>query len=85
MKDDGTPWAFSVGTPPTTRDGTGGLELGGKKYTLEFVSSTARLDDTPRGPRLRGSIEAHARVDPPPAGRTPTPQLLKVSFDLPAE
>lgn len=85
LKDDGTPWTFSAGDAPEKREGVVGLELGGKRYTLEFVSSTARVDMTARGPRIRGSVEAHAKPESASSGAQSNPQLVKVSFDLPAD
>lgn len=85
LKDDGTPWTFSAGDAPEKREGVVGLELGGKRYTLEFVSSTARVDMTARGPRIRGSVEAHAKPETSTPNTPTNPQLVKVSFDLPAD
>lgn len=85
VKADGAPWTMRAGSAPTKRDGVAGLEIGGKKYSLEFVSSTVRVDDTRSGPRLRGAVEAHAKAEPASSGKPVTPQLVRVSFDLPAE
>lgn len=83
-KPDASPAVFEIGAAVGARQNPS-LTIGGKEYLLEFVSSAARVDDTPAGPRVRGVVEAHAvaltAVGKPNAKK----QLVRLSFDADAE
>jgi hypothetical protein len=78
------PVAFEVGAGAPSRS-TQSMTIGGREYLLEFVSTTARVDGTPAGPRVRGVVEAHA-VSLADAGKQGAKkQLVRLTFDADAE
>jgi hypothetical protein len=79
------PAVFEVGESRVAARQNPSMTIGGKEYILEFVSTTARIDETPAGPRVRGVIEAHA-VSLTQAGRADAKkQLVRLSFDADVE
>ncbi len=79
------PVVFEVGDAPVAARQNPSMTIGGKEYILEFVATTARIDKTPAGPRVRGVVEAHA-VSLAQAGRADAKkQLVRFSFDADVE
>jgi hypothetical protein len=79
------PAVFEVGESRVAARQNPSMTIGGKEYILEFVSTTARIDETPAGPRVRGVVEAHA-VSLTQAGRPDArKQLVRLSFDADVE
>ncbi len=79
------PVMFEVGESRVAARQNPSMTIGGKEYIIEYVSTTARIDDTPAGPRVRGVIEAHA-VSLSQAGRADAKkQLVRLSFDADVE
>ncbi len=79
------PAVFEVGESRVAARQNPSMTIGGKEYILEFVSTTARIDETPAGPRVRGVVEAHA-VSLSQAGKADAKkQLVRLSFDADVE
>lgn len=78
---EAAPALFEIGGASVGPRQSPSMTIGGKEYLLEFVSTTARIDETPAGPRLRGAVDAHA-VSLAHAGKANAPkQLVRLTFD----
>lgn len=85
VSDDGSPVLFVIGEGRAAAQQNPSMTLGGKDYLLEFVATSARVDETPAGPRIRGAVDAHA-VSLSQAGKPDAKkQLVRLSFDADAE
>ncbi len=79
------PALFVVGESTVGARMNPSMTIGGKEYLLEFVGTTARVDETPAGPRVRGMIEAHAVALTVAGQPNAKKQLVRLSFDADVE
>lgn len=79
------PALFIVGESTIGARSNPSMTIGGKEYLLEFVSTTARVDETPAGPRVRGVVEAHAVALTVAGQPNAKKQLVRLSFDADAD
>lgn len=79
------PVLFEVGEAAPGARQNPSMTIGGKEYLLEFVGTTARVDETPAGPRVRGVVEAHAVALSVAGQPNAKKQLLRLSFDADVE
>jgi hypothetical protein len=82
---DADPALFVVGESTVGARMNPSMTIGGKEYLLEFVATTARVDETPAGPRVRGMIEAHAVALSVAGQPNAKKQLVRLSFDADME
>lgn len=82
---DADPALFVVGESTVGARSNPSMTIGGKEYLLEFVATTARVDETPAGPRVRGMIEAHAVALSVAGQPNAKKQLVRLSFDADVE
>ena len=82
---DADPALFVVGESTVGARMNPSMTIGGKEYLLEFVATTARVDETPAGPRVRGMIEAHAVALSVAGQPNAKKQLVRLSFDADVE